>query len=317
MVTLVEIAGLLLLICLVARYAETRQAVVLCVVLGVLASTALFRLQIPPTATETAAQGAFFALVAVAAAATGGALRRLETRRFQAVHEARLGQRLQLAGDLHDFVAHDVSGVVALAQAAQVIGAEKPEKLLLLLQQIEACGLQALGSMDRTVGILRSGDATAVLGREAADETQRECHGLDDIADIVDRFRAAGPADVRLIVDRSGEEIRRVPREVASTGHRLVVEALTNIRRHAGSTPSVTVSVVVGSERSQPVLTVSVINGPPRVIEPGGSPFGDRGHHRSTGLEELAGRVRALGGTLEFGVHGGHGWRVTAHLPMD
>ncbi|MBT2895101.1 sensor histidine kinase [Streptomyces sp. McG3] len=314
--TLVEIAGLLLLVCLVARYAGTRQAFVLCTVLGLLASTALLRLQIPPTALEAAAQSAFFALGAIAAAATGGGLRTLETRRIRAVHEARRSQRLQLAADLHDFVAHDVSGIVVLAQAAQVIGADRPEKVLPLLQQIEASGRQALGSMDRTVHMLRSSDGTTPAGRGATEESQPVAYGLEDIVDVVDRFRASGRAEVRLDIDRSPEHVGRVPREVASTAHRVVVEALTNVRRHAGTTPWVTVSVTPGPEHREPSLTVSVTNGSPSISEAGGGYFGDRGRHGASGLEGLAERVRALGGTLEFGVHGEHGWRVTAALPL-
>ncbi|WP_203687283.1 histidine kinase [Streptomyces sp. SID14515] len=308
--TLVEIAAVLVLVCLVARYAEVRQSSVLCTVLGVLASTALLRLQVPPTALEAAAQSAFFALGAVAAAATGGGLRSLETRRIRAVHEARRSQRLQLAGDLHDFVAHDVSGIVALAQAAQVIGTDRPDQVLPLLRQIEASGLQALGSMDRTVHMLRSSDGTDPDGRGTAEASpQPQDYGLEDIVDVVDRFRAAGRADVRLDLDRSPEQIGRVPREVAGTAHRVVVEALTNVRRHASTAPWVTVSVVTapaapGPEHPEPVLTVSVTNGCPSVGETGGRRFGDRGRHGATGLEGLAERARALGGTLDFGAHG-------------
>lgn len=140
---------------------------------------------------EAAAQSSFFALGAAAAAATGGGLRTLETRRIRAVHEARRSQRLQLAGNLHDFVAHDVSGIVVLAQAAQVIGADRPEEVLPLLRQIEASGLQALGSMDRTVHMLRSSDGTAPAGREATDASPPVAYGLEDIVDAVDRFRTA------------------------------------------------------------------------------------------------------------------------------
>ncbi|MEI5035990.1 histidine kinase [Streptomyces sp. S1A(2023)] len=251
--TLVEITGLLLLVCLVARYAGTRQAFVLCTVLGVLASTALLRLHLPPTALEAAAQDSFFALGAIAAAATGGGLRALETRRLRAVHDARLSRRLQLAGDLHGFVAHDVSGIVALAQAAQVIGADRPEKIMPLLQQIEASGLQALGSMDRTVHMLRSSDGTPAAGPGPSDASQPAAYGLEDIVDVVDRFRATGRAEVRLDTDGLAEQPGRVPREVASMAHRVVVEALTNVRRHAGSAPWVTVSVALGPEHSQPV----------------------------------------------------------------
>ncbi|MFI1223247.1 MULTISPECIES: sensor histidine kinase [unclassified Streptomyces] len=314
--TLVEIAGVLVLVCLVARYAEPRQAFVLCTVLGALASTALLRLQVPATLLEAAAQSAFFALGAIAAAATGGGLRTLETRRIRAVHEARRSQRLQLAGDLHDFVAHDVSGIVVLAQAAQVIGADHPEKLLPLLRQIEASGHQALGSMDRTVLMLRSSDGADPGGRGAADASPPGASGLEDIVDVVDRFRAAGRATVRLDLDRSPEQIGRVPREVASTAHRVVVEALTNVRRHAGATPWVTVSVASGPEHPEAVLTVSVANGAPSAGEAGRGRLGDRGRPGATGLEGLAERARALGGTLEFGVHEGRGWRVVAVLPL-
>ncbi|MFE3400320.1 sensor histidine kinase [Streptomyces anulatus] len=335
--TLVEITGLLLLVCLVARYAGTRQAFVLCTVLGALASTALLRLQLPPTVLEAAAQSSFFALGAIAAAATGGGLRTLETRRIRAVYEARRSQRLQLAGDLHDFVAHDVSGIVVLAQAAQVIAADRPEEVLPLLRQIEASGLQALGSMDRTVHMLRSSDGTPLTGRDATnaaggtDASPPVAYGLEDIVDAVDRFRTAGRAEVRLDMDRSPELIGRIPREVASTAHRVVVEALTNIRRHAGSAPwvTVTVSTTPGPEHPRPVLTVSVTNGPPTVTETAGGHLGDRERPGASGLRGLAERARALGGTLESGVHGKHGengengksgkhgWRVTAVLPLD
>ncbi|WP_329157830.1 histidine kinase [Streptomyces anulatus] len=323
--TLVEITGLLLLVCLVARYAGTRQAFVLCTVLGALASTALLRLQLPPTVMEAAAQSSFFALGAIAAAATGGGMRTLETRRIRAVHEARRSQRLQLAGDLHDFVAHDVSGIVVLAQAAQVIGADRPEEVLPLLRQIEASGLQALGSMDRTVHMLRSSDGTAPAPavRDATDASPPVAYGLEDIVDAVDRFRTACRAEVRLDMDRSPERIGRVPREVASTAHRVVMEALTNIRRHAGTAPWVTVSVTPGPERPRPVLIVSVTNGRPTGGETADGRLGDRERPGASGLRGLAERARALGGTLESGVHGEHGehgehgWRVTAVLPLD
>ncbi|MBK0376150.1 two-component sensor histidine kinase [Streptomyces sp. RB110-1] len=328
--TLAEIAALLLLVCLVARYAPVRQAAALCSILGLLSSTALFRLHVPPSAVDAAAQSAFFALGAIAAAATGGGLRSLETRRVRAVREARQHQRLELAADLHDFAAHDVSAVVVLAQAAQVIGADRPEELLPLLRQIEESGQQALGSMDRTVHMLRSpGDSPG------SPDTPRTTpppgtYGLEDIVDVVDRFRATGPADVRLNMDRRSERVRRVPHEVAGTAHRVVVEALTNVRRHAATAPWVAVSVLLdGAEDADPVLTVSVANGPPAPGRTGGGHLGDRVHPAATGLAGLSERTRALGGTLRFGAarenhgartedgpHGRPGWQVTATFPL-
>ncbi|MDQ0696908.1 signal transduction histidine kinase [Streptomyces sp. W4I9-2] len=214
-------------------------------------------------------------------------------------------------------MAHDVSGIVVLAQAAQVIGADRPEEVLPLLQQIEASGLQALGSMDRTVHMLRSSDGTSPVGRDGTDASPPVAYGLEDIVGAVDRFRTAGRAEVRLDMDRSPERTGRIPREVASTAHRVVVEALTNIRRHAATAPWVTVSVTPGPERPRPVLTVSVTNGPPADGETGGGHLGDREHPGASGLRGLAERARVLGGTLEFGIHGEYGWRVTAVLPLD
>ncbi|KOG77548.1 MULTISPECIES: sensor histidine kinase [Streptomyces] len=328
--TLVEIAALLLLVCLAARYAPARQAAALCSILGLLSSTALLRLHVPPSAVDAAAQSAFFALGTIAAAATGGGLRSLETRRVRAVREARRHQRLELAADLHDFAAHDVSAVVVLAQAAQVIGADRPEELLPLLRQIEESGQQALGSMDRTVHMLRSPGGSPGSPDAPQASPPPGTYGLEDIVDVVDRFRSAGPADVRLDMDRRSEHVRRVPHEVAGTAHRVVVEALTNVRRHAATAPWVAVSVLLDRvEDADPVLTVSVANGPPAPGGTGGGHLGDRVHPAATGLAGLSERTRALGGTLRFGAaqenhgartddgpHGRPGWQVTATFPL-
>ncbi|GLW48112.1 two-component sensor histidine kinase [Streptomyces sp. NBRC 14336] len=311
--TLVEIAATMLLLCLLARYAPARAAVVLCPVLGVLASTVLLRLQVPPTWLETAAQCVFFALGAIVAGAIGGYLRSLESRRLRSVREARRAQRLELARDLHDFVAHDVSGIVVLAQAAQVIGADRPEKVLPILQQIEAAGLQALGSMDRTVRML---DGSA--DRERAGEGKTQAYGLPEIADVVDRFRETGRAEVRAELDLTDEQIAGVPREVASTAHRIVVEALTNVRRHAAATPLVTVRVRCEEAAAAPVLTVSVTNEAPSLTPPGGGALGEGGRQGGgTGLAGLAERAEAIGGSLRYGPYGDGGWRVGARLPLD
>ncbi|MFG3246339.1 sensor histidine kinase [Streptomyces sp. NPDC048187] len=324
-VTLVEIAATLVLLGLLARYAPVRTARALCPVLGVLASTVILRLQVPPTLREATAQSAFFALGAVTAGAVGGYLRGLDSRRLRSVRAARRQQRLELARDLHDFVAHDVSGIVVLAQAAQVVGADRPEQVLPILHRIEAAGLQALASMDRTVRML---DDSAGAGRSAsgagagagAGAGVSQVCGLPDVADVVDRFRDTGRAEVRADIALAPEQIALVPREVASTAHRLVIEALTNIRRHAGTTPLVAVDVAVRCDLGRPgpaVLDVSVVNGAPSVGEPAGSQFGGGRHGGGTGLAGLAERVAALGGSLEYGPHGDGGWRVAATLPLD
>ncbi|MDJ0382282.1 histidine kinase [Streptomyces sp. G-G2] len=312
---LIEAAALLVLVLLLARRAPVRRAVVLGSVTGLLESTVVLRLQLPPTVLEAAGQSAFFALGAVGAAAVGGYLRTLESRRLRAVHDARRTQRLQLARDLHDFVAHDVSGIVVLAQAAQVIGAAQPDKVLPLLAQIEAAGLQALGSMDRTVHMLDGADGDAASGDAGhSGEGQPQAYGLADVVDVIDRFRDAGRAEVDLGIDLSPGHVGRVPREVAATAHRAVVEALTNIRRHAPTTPLIRVRVLPDLSGPVPVLAVSVTNSAPSISEAG---LGERGRRGGgSGLAGLAERVAALGGTLDFGVQADGGWRTSAALPI-
>ncbi|MER5733304.1 histidine kinase [Streptomyces sp. NPDC002138] len=315
LLALAEVAALLVLVLLLARRAPARQAVVLGSVIALLESTVVLRLQLPPTVLEAAAQSAFFALGAIGAAAVGGYLRTLESRRLGAVRDARRTQRLQLARDLHDFVAHDVSGIVVLAQAAQVVGATQPDKVLPLLAQIEAAGLQALGSMDRTVHMLDGADATAAGGGRGG-EGRPQAYGLTDIVDVIDRFRASGRAEVDLDIDLTPAHVARVPREVAATAHRAVVEALTNIRRHAPTTPLVRVRVLpdLTGPVPGPVLAVSVTNSAPSLHDGG---LGERARRGGgSGLEGLAERAAALGGTLDFGVRADGGWRTSATLPI-
>ncbi|MFF8955292.1 histidine kinase dimerization/phosphoacceptor domain-containing protein [Streptomyces sp. NPDC014894] len=88
------------------------------------------------------------------AVAVGGYPRRAAARRREAVDTARREQRLRLSRDLHDFVAHDISGIVVQAQAARFVAESAPEQALLALERIERAGLNALASMDRTVAML-------------------------------------------------------------------------------------------------------------------------------------------------------------------
>ncbi|MFE1207772.1 histidine kinase [Streptomyces albidoflavus] len=73
--------------------------------------------------------------------------------------EARSAQRLQLSRDLHDFVAHDVSGIVVQAQAARFVATTDPSQAVLALERIEKAGLNALASMDQTVQMLHGPEA--------------------------------------------------------------------------------------------------------------------------------------------------------------
>ncbi|RMI37060.1 two-component sensor histidine kinase [Actinomadura harenae] len=264
----------------------------------------------PPATTRGAVLGCVLCGVGAAlTAATALYPRLLDARRARAVAEARRAQRLDLARDLHDFVAHDVSGMIVQAQAAQ-IGAD-PEVARAALRRIEDAGTRAMASLDRTVHMLHE------------DDGPRRPHGLDDLTGLTERFAESCDARVRLVVD-----VRDPPHEVSATAYRLVVEALTNVRRHAPDATAVDIAVTEVAVTEVAVTEVAVTEAPGpavrvRVTDDGhGRRHGRRrarlrlpglGGH---GLGGLAERVGALGGEFAAGPADGGGWQVTALLPL-
>lgn len=280
--------------------------------------------------------------LAVGAAGTGLYLRAQDDRRARAVARAMRDQRLEVAGDLHDFVAHEVTGIVLEVQAARVAEYDR-EQTAELLARLEEAGLRALDSMDRTVRTLRApegrgaGDRRAAAegpGRpEAADESElppTRLHGLADLAGMVERFAAtgggrAGGGDggeavgsrtngtgVRVTLGMDDSLPGTLPRATEDAVHRVVLEALTNIRRHAAGAGRVDVEVVRAPADGEPAVSVTVTD------DGGGRPSGPLGlparNGGGTGLAALTARVEALGGTLACGRYG-PGWRVSAVLP--
>ncbi|MFD7029248.1 sensor histidine kinase [Streptomyces sp. NPDC059917] len=310
----VEYLAVLGLVYVVTRFLPLRRAAGLWLALGTAGSTLVLRAQEYGSWLEAVGQCAFLSFGVLCAGSVGGYLRWLEDQRIDAVLTARRSQRLELARDLHDFVAHDVSAIVVLAQAAQVSGDERPHLVMALLEQIEAAGQQALKSLDRTVLMLRDAGERAADGSEEGDGRPAS-YGLADIPDVVARFTASGTADVALDFGFTAGTAALVPREVAGTAHRAVVEALTNIRRHAPAEAVVRVVVGAGPCGPLPGLVVMVTNTDgPRA--PGAAPqVGDR--RGGLGLVGLTERVEALGGSLAAGPYGSGGWRLRIELPVD
>ncbi|MEU3350895.1 ATP-binding protein [Streptomyces sp. NPDC037389] len=239
----------------------------------------------------------FWSITATCAVVGSAYLRVLDDRRRASVAGARRDQRLELAGDLHDFVAHDVSEIVALAQAARFVVAQNPHAAADALARIEDAGQRALRSMDRTVHMLRA-DETDGVPRHSA-------QSLDDLPGLVERFAGTTSARVRLAIAADTGAVRR---EAAATAYRVVVEALTNVRRHAPDAREVGVTVAM----SAGTLTVEVVDdGIEQRVSSG------RAERRGgLGLPGLAERLESLGGTLRVGSREGGGWRLAAELPI-
>ncbi|KAA2259399.1 two-component sensor histidine kinase [Solihabitans fulvus] len=295
---LVESAALLLVTAVIVRWSPRREAVTA----GLLAASAvavwILRFLPDPTPLTVVGAAALWSIAPLGAAVIGGYPRLAERRRRQSVASARRDQRLELARDLHDFVAHDISGMIVQAQAGQFVAATNPGQALDALKRIEVSGLRALASMDRTVQMLHD-DRTG-----AGDADRTPLPGLADLPELAERFTTAGAAYVHL--DRQAGI--NAPRETGTTVYRIVVEALTNVRRHA---PSATVvQVTVGA--TGPTLTVTISDNAAATPTPPAPRTERRG---GSGLASLAARVDALGGTLTSGPEP-TGWRVVAALPV-
>jgi signal transduction histidine kinase len=245
--------------------------------------------------------GPFFTFVGVLIAtmvvAAGLYLRGLDERRDRAVVDVRRAERLQLARELHDFVAHHVTGIVVGAQAAQVVAARDPQRALASLSTIEAAGLETLASMRRLVGMMREeGDGAA---------TQPGADGAA-LRELVAGFSRTGPP-VRF---RADDAIDHAPPDVALSAHRIVLEALTNVRRHAVGVSRVDVDV---RRTAGGLLIVVRDDGRGSNGHPAGPRGGAGGGFGLIGLTE---RADAVGGRFSAGPHAAGGWEVTALLPV-
>ncbi|MEV7600233.1 histidine kinase [Kitasatospora sp. NPDC089797] len=292
LVGLFELAGLLLLVVLTLRAEDGRACAAAVWTVGGAVSLWVSRFAVgsgPRSVLTLFGFGATFSLPAVL---VGLYLRGLDEGRHRAVVEARRAQRLELAHDLHDFVAHDVSGMVAQAQAGAYLASVDPVRAAAVFDRIEQAGQRALASLDRTVQLLRAEE-----GSERSPQP-----GLTELTEVTERFTASGGPEVRLELPD-----QPVPREAAGTVHRIVVEALTNVRRHAQDAHRIEVRVGCAGEW----LELTVTNDG---LVPGSAVRPRRGG--GSGLLGLAARVEGLGGIFEARAHDQGVWRVTARLPL-
>jgi signal transduction histidine kinase len=224
-----------------------------------------------------------------------GVQRHQEERTATAVADGRralLEERLKLARELHDVVAHTLSIVTVQAAYGHVVFDEHPAQARKALEDIEAAGREASREMRRLLGVLR--DEGSDLAPELAPSP-----GLADLQRLAAQTTAAG---VTVTLDVSGPP-RPLPAGLELTAYRIVQEALTNVVRHA-RTSTAHVEVACASE----VLRI-------RVSDRGaGDEAGPVDGHGLVGMRE---RVELYGGTLTAGNRtDGAGFVVEATLPL-
>ncbi|MFE5490188.1 sensor histidine kinase [Streptomyces virginiae] len=195
-------------------------------------------------------------------------------------------ERLRIARDLHDLLAHSITLIgVQTSVAAHVLVAD-PDRL-----DREAL-VKALDGITETCREARSEVRTTLDVLRATPEGP-----LPDLASLPDLVRTSG-ADLTV---RTGSA--KVPAAVGAAAYRIVQESLTNAVRHGS--PGADLSVDVGLEKD--VLTVRVTNGGSAPGGTGGSGYG------ILGMRE---RARSVGGTLSAGPRDGGGFEVAAELPL-
>ncbi|MEU9621474.1 MULTISPECIES: histidine kinase [unclassified Streptomyces] len=204
-------------------------------------------------------------------------------------------ERLRIARDLHDVVAHHIALVNVQAGVAAHVMDKRPDQAKEALAHVREASRSALNELRATVGLLRqSGDPEAPT---------EPAPGLAVLGELVDTVRRAGlPVEVAC-TDRRPP----LPAAVDLAAYRVIQEALTNVRKHAGPGAKAEVSVVrVGATAEVTVID----NGSGGGCCDGG---GDGGGHGLLGMRE---RVTALGGSLTAGPRYGGGFRVHAILPV-
>ena len=214
---------------------------------------------------------------------------RLDRERELLADRAVAEERVRIAQELHDVVAHNVSLIVVQAQA---LGATSGDPSVTRATDVIAdLGRSAMTEMHRTLKLLRSHD-------EAAERAPHP--GLGDLDGLLARSRAAGlPVDLAV----SGEP-RPLPQSVDLSAFRIVQEALTNVVRHAGRAHT-TVTLGYGEDKLELTIRDDGGDAPP----PGADAAG--GH----GLVGMRERAALFGGTLTAGRCDGRGFEVRALLP--
>jgi signal transduction histidine kinase len=233
---------------------------------------------------ETVAGYAFFLF----AAALGAAIRYRARIRIRDIDQAKAREREQLARELHDTVAHHVSGIAIQAQAGRAVAASHPERAIEALATIEDAATRTLTDLRAIVGVLRASHDTDFAPQPGMAEVQQ--------------LATDGQGQPVVEVTLAGELDDLAP-AVGAAIYRLAQESITNALRHARHATHVAVAVTGDDEQVRLTVDDDGSTG-----TAGRSPAG-------YGLVGMRERATLLGGTFHAGPTADRGWRVEAILP--
>jgi signal transduction histidine kinase len=222
-----------------------------------------------------------------------------EADRSAVAERARTEERLRIARELHDVVAHGMSVISVQAVAAQEVAPTNPDLAIELMRTIETTSRESLNEMRRMLGVLRNGQAPHD-GQHASRGPQPS---LADIEATIAHCCDAG-LETEFIV--SGEEPSLSP-GLELTVYRIVQEALTNVLKHGG--PAATASVELSYRDTTLLVSISDTGR--------GAVAGLDGMNTGNGLVGMRERVELYDGTMTAGPKPGGGYLVTAIIPLD
>jgi signal transduction histidine kinase len=262
---------------------------------------------------------------------------RAEAEREREARHRVQAERLRIAREFHDVVAHTMAAVnVQMGVAAAAFDA-RPDTARDALVQARRSSKEALHELRATIALLRDGDQAVPAGAGAFGSVPAPVPRLADLAELADRTRVAGLA-VTLTVDGAIGD-HELPATVELAAYRIVQEALANVLRHAGAR---TVAITLAAEAGALLIEV-VDDGSPAAPSSGRAGAGrghgaTAGHDRAAtpsragpvprpampvsgpgggyGLLGMAERAAALGGTVDHGPVAGGGFRIVARLPV-
>jgi signal transduction histidine kinase len=215
----------------------------------------------------------------------------LAAQREENAARAVVNERLRIARELHDVVAHHVSVMGVQAAGARSILSTDPARASEALSSVEESSRQAVTELQRLVGFLRSDDDDSSVAPQPT---------IDALESLIGQVESAG---LSVTVEKVGAE-RALPMAVSLSAYRIVQEALTNVIKHAGA---VNATVIVSYVRG--ALDVEVVNAAGGVVVPSsGSGRGQLG---------MVERAAMVGGSVTVGPLRSGGYRVAAHLPTE
>ena len=273
------------------------------------------------TVSPIVAAAAWFVGDAVRArrAYAAGLAEQAEQRQREELERARrsvVEERVRIARELHDVLAHSLSVVAIQAGAGRHVLDSQPEETRQALAAVETTSRDALAELRRVVGLLRQDDQSGLDLSPAP--------GLADLARLVDQVRSAG---VPVELDVKGKPTSLAP-GIELSVYRVVQEALTNVVKHAGPARA-RVVISYGAD----AIDVEIVDDGRGSVSSSGDSNGtlslhssgsgasidngtgdDAGHHGISGMRE---RVALFGGSLAVGAGSEGGFRVAAHIPAE